>query len=75
MFCGYSSIKGVLQNHMKYTEYAFGISEFTQRKIIKNFVDTDFTFCRKVRHDKGKSIFDSETICSYLPQNYQQLIS
>ena len=62
MFCGYSSIKGPLQKHMKYTQYAFGISEFTCRTIISSFVDSDFTFDRKVRKDKGTSIFDSETI-------------
>ena len=70
MFCGYSSIKGVLEKHMQYTEYAFGISELTCRNIISTFVDRKFTFERKCRSDKGTSIFDSEIVRKELSHHF-----
>ena len=62
MFFGYSSIKGPMQNHMEFTQYTFGVSEYTRRNIITSFVDTNFSFDRKTRSDKGTSVFDSETV-------------
>ena len=60
IFSGFLSKGGVLNGYKGYVDHAFGIGRCTGKNIVDRFFSNHFSVERKVRSDKGESVFNSE---------------
>ena len=60
LFSGYSNVHPEVKDHSSMTQHAFDIGKTKHKSLMKYFVDSGFTNQRKVRTDKGTSVFNCD---------------